>query len=71
MQNLAPVVNPASHLNPALGPSPAVALNLTKEQVLGQVVRLAKSHSGSRFVQQKLDAQDVSPYSLPLSVQPL
>jgi hypothetical protein len=40
-------------------PSPP-PINLTMEQVVGNVVRLAKSHAGSRFVQQKLDARDVT-----------
>jgi hypothetical protein len=34
------------------------AVNLTKDQCVGQVLRLAKSHSGSRFIQQKLEQND-------------
>lgn len=39
-------------------------LNLTPEQVQGNVVRLAKSHAGSRFIQQKLEAHDPVFFSL-------
>ena len=39
-----------------LGPNPL--LTLTPEAVRGSVLRLVKSHAGSRFVQQKLDARD-------------
>ena len=39
-----------------LGPNPL--LTLTVDAVRGNVMRLVKSHAGSRFVQQKLDARD-------------
>jgi hypothetical protein len=49
-------------LAPGPQPMPAssqdAALFLTQEQVIGNVIRLVKSHAGSRFVQQKLDSCD-------------
>lgn len=39
-------------------------INLTPEQVVGNVLRLAKTHSGSRFMQSKLDARDIVYFNL-------
>jgi len=45
-----------------LGPNPL--LTLTADAVRGNVMRLVKSHAGSRFVQQKLDARDPGFFAL-------
>ena len=45
-----------------LGPNPL--LTLTVDAVRGNVMRLVKSHAGSRFVQQKLDARDPAFFQL-------
>ena len=45
-----------------LGPNPL--LTLTVDAVRGNVMRLVKSHAGSRFVQQKLDSRDVAFFNL-------
>ena len=45
-----------------LGPNPL--LNLTVDAVRGAVMRLVKTHAGSRFVQQKLDARDAAFFAL-------
>jgi len=39
-------------------------LNLTLDQVRGNIIRLAKSHSGSRFVQSKLEVRDPAFFAL-------
>lgn len=47
-----------THLMSQPGMANQPVLNLTLEQVRGNVVRLSKSHSGSRFVQSKLEMRD-------------
>lgn len=43
---------------PQFPPTNAPMLNLTREQLVGNVVNLAKTHNGSRFIQQKLEVRD-------------
>lgn len=61
---VAPALAPSSPIPSVMAPPLGPALYLTPEQVVGNVVRLAKSHSGSRFVQQKLDSGDPVFYSI-------
>jgi hypothetical protein len=43
---------------PAPDADSSTSTNMSLEQLTGNVLRLAKSHNGSRIIQQKLDAKD-------------